>query len=186
MRIFTSPQTDNHASTPPLSFYRPVYSGMLIVLHYHEHGTTITGTHYTDLIRKVWTALKEKRRGMLHCRVQFHQDNAPGQASSENWLPSKMLNLLQHPPYSPDLAPNDYYLFPKQKEFIKRSKFADNKDIINMVNGWMEEHDQQFFFNGIRVLGKCWTKCVSSAGDYAVVTKYGVHIVLSCVILQTF
>jgi len=34
-----------------------------------EHSSTITGTYYTDLIRKVWLALKKKRWGKLHCRM---------------------------------------------------------------------------------------------------------------------
>jgi len=35
--------------------------------------------------------------------------------------------LLRHPPYSPDLTPSDFYLFPKLKEFVKGHKFADDK-----------------------------------------------------------
>ena len=34
-----------------------------------------------------------------------------------------------------------------------------------------------FFYNGIRVLEKCWTKCISVAADY---------VVMNCVRLQTF
>jgi len=31
--------------------------------------------------------------------------------------------------------------------------------------GWLEDQEQLFFYNGIRVLEKCWTKCISVAGD---------------------
>jgi len=33
------------------------------------------------------------------------------------------------------------------------------------ANGWLEDQEQQFFYNGIRVLEKRWTKCISVAGD---------------------
>jgi len=35
-----------------------------------------------------------------------------------------------------------------------------------MANGWLEDQEQQFFYNGIRALEKCWTKCISVAGVY--------------------
>jgi len=63
-------------------------------------------------------------------------------------------------------VPSDYYLFFKLKEFIKGSKFADDKDIISAANGWLEEHGQQFFHNEIRALKKRWSKCISVVGDY--------------------
>ena len=37
-----------------------------------EHGKTITGTYYADLIRKCRVALKEKRRGKLPRGVPCH------------------------------------------------------------------------------------------------------------------
>jgi len=48
-------------------------------------------------------------------------------------------------------------------EFIKGLKFADGKDVTCTANGWLEEQDQQLFYNGIRALKKCGTKCVSVA-----------------------
>jgi len=39
--------------------------------------------------------------------------------------------------------------------------------VICVGNGWLKEHDQQFFNNSFRTLEKRWTKCISIAGDYA-------------------
>jgi len=73
--------------------------------------------------------------------VMFHQDNAPAHTSSEELVAIRNsgFELLHHSPYSPDLAPSDYYLFPKLKEFKKGSKFADDEDVISMANGWLEK-----------------------------------------------
>jgi len=35
-----------------------------------------------------------------------------------------------------------------------------------MANGWLEDQEQQFFYNGTRALQKCWTRCVLVAGEY--------------------
>jgi len=49
---------------------------------------------------------------------------------------------------------------------MKGHKFSDDEDIICMANGWLEDQEQQFFYNRIRALEKCWTKRISVAGDY--------------------
>ena len=172
--------TWKHACSPPPRKFRVVASARkvmatvfwdaegTVLTDYLEHGRTITGTYYADLIGKVRAALKEKRRGKLRRGVLFHQDNAPAHTSSQALaaIRNAGFELVHHPPYSPDLAPSDFYLFPKLKEFMKGRRFADDEDVICTANGWLEEQDKQFFYNGIRALEKRWTKCISVAGDY--------------------
>jgi len=80
----------------------------IVLIDYLEHGSTITGTYYADLIEKCRAALKEKRRGKLRHGVLFHQDNAPAHTSSQarTAIRNAGFELLHHPPYSPDLAPH--------------------------------------------------------------------------------
>ena len=40
---------------------------------------------------------------------------------------------------------------------MKERKFSDDEDVTSTANGWLEEYDQQFFYNGIRKLETCWT-----------------------------
>jgi histone-lysine N-methyltransferase SETMAR len=47
------------------------------------------------------------------------------------FLASKQTTVLEHPPYSPDLATNDFFLFPKIKEILKGRHFEDTDDIRN-------------------------------------------------------
>jgi len=63
------------------------------------------------------------------------------------------------------LASSDFCLFPKLKEFMKGHKVSDDEDVICTTNGWLEDQEQQFFYNGIRVSEKRWTKCNSVAGE---------------------
>jgi hypothetical protein len=44
-------------------------------------------------------------------------------------LASKQITVLEHPSYSPDLALNDLFLFPKIKEILKERYFDDIDDI---------------------------------------------------------
>ena len=47
----------------------------------------------------------------------FNWDNAPVHTAAvvREWMAAKRFKLIEHPPYSPDLAPADFFLFPKVK-----------------------------------------------------------------------
>ena len=51
-------------------------------------------------------------------------DNAPA-IRVWQYLAQKIVAVLDHPPYSPDLAPADFFLFPRLKAVIKGARFAD-------------------------------------------------------------
>jgi len=51
----------------------------------------------------------------------LYQYDAP--ASVREFLATKLISVLERPAYSPDLAPNDLFLFPKIKEILKGSHF---------------------------------------------------------------
>jgi hypothetical protein len=52
--------------------------------------------------------------------------------SLEQFLVPKSIIEMEHPPYSPDLAPNDFWLFPEIKSALKRPSFQDTEDIQQM------------------------------------------------------
>lgn len=58
-------------------------------------------------------AVKEKRHGKLRAGVLFHQDNAPAHNATVTMVAIQEtgFELLEHPPYLPDLVSSDLYLF---------------------------------------------------------------------------
>jgi len=50
-----------------------------------------------------------------------HHDNAPAHTAvlTQQFLAANKIPLIPHPPYSPDLAPCDFFLFPKMKLKLK-------------------------------------------------------------------
>jgi len=58
-------------------------------------------------------------------RVSAKFDNAPCHASLLVWqfLSNKNITVCPHPPYSPVLAPYDFWLFPKVKMTMKGKRF---------------------------------------------------------------
>jgi len=74
--------------------------------------------------------------------------------------------LLKHPPYSPDLAPSDFYLFPKLKLFLTGQRFSSNQEAIATVEGYFADLTKYHYRNGIMALEHHWNKCISLKGGY--------------------
>ncbi|CAF4830352.1 unnamed protein product [Pieris macdunnoughi] len=140
----------------------------IIMVEYLEKGATIIVSYYADQIRRLREAIKQKRRGKLRAGVLFHQDNAPSHKAAVAMaaIQETGFELLEHPPYSPDLAPSDFYLFPRLKEYLRGKKFDDDSEVMTAVEVFCEGQDNEFFSKGIMGLEKRWTKCIDSLGDY--------------------
>jgi histone-lysine N-methyltransferase SETMAR len=66
---------------------------------------------------------------------------------------------LIHPPYSPDLAPSDYFLFRVMKKFLRGKRFSSDEEVQVAVTTWFEEQSKDFFFSrGIESLQPKWAK----------------------------
>lgn len=140
----------------------------VLLLDFLESGKTITGVYYAQLLHQLRENIKTKRRGMLTKGVVFHHDNAPAHTSAVamSAIQSCGFEILPHPPYSPDLAPSDFHLFPKMKLELSGRRFTSNGDVIEAVEEFLESKDSTFYEQGIRALQHRWTKCVDCRGDY--------------------
>jgi hypothetical protein len=74
--------------------------------------------------------------------------------------------VIPHPPYSPDLAPYDFFLFPKMKLKLKGRRF-DTIEVIQAnsqrVLDTLKEKDFQESFQKWR---KRWDRCIHAGGNY--------------------
>ena len=76
-------------------------------------------------------SVREKRRELWETRLY----NAPAHNALEirEFLAKNNIAVLEQPPYSPDLAPCDFFLFPKVKDVIKETRFQDSEAIKTAV-----------------------------------------------------
>ena len=71
-----------------------------------------------------------KRRELWETRSWLlHHDNAPAHNALlfREFVSKNNIAVLEQPPCSPDLAPCDFFLFPKLKEVIKGTRFQDSE-----------------------------------------------------------
>jgi len=74
--------------------------------------------------------------------------------------------LLEHPPSSPDLAPSDFYLFPKLKFFLAGLRFSSNQEATAAEEGYFAHLTKNHCRDGIMALEHRWNKCISLKRDY--------------------
>ena len=87
---------------------------MCILEHYMEKGVTVTNVNYCNMLRnELRLTIHSKRRGRLTQGVLLLHDNArPCMAHlTINTIWQLNWEVLEHPAYSPDLAPSDFHLY---------------------------------------------------------------------------
>ena len=73
-------------------------------------------------------------------------------------------DTFDHPPYSPDLAPSDFYLFLKMKEHLAGKQFTDDEDLQHAVVDWLNSQAAVWYEEGISKLVSRY-KCLNVRGD---------------------
>jgi histone-lysine N-methyltransferase SETMAR len=98
----------------------------------------------------------------------FYEDSEPAHKSvlAMGKLRDLHYELLEHPPFSPDLAPSDFCLFPKLKLFLAGRHFSSNQEVIAAVDGYFADLTNNHYRDEIMALEHCWNKCNSIKGNY--------------------
>ena len=101
-------------------------------------------------------------------KMLFHQDNPPCHKSITMMTKLHELHfkLLPHPPYSPNLAPSNYYLFADLKRMLQGKRFGSNEELISETEVYFEAKDKSFYKKGFELLEKHWNQCITLEGDY--------------------
>ena len=97
----------------------------MIYIDYLEKGQKITGLYYAELLGRFDTESRKKRPHSEKKKILFHHENAPAHTSAiaTAKLVELGYELLPHSPYSPDLAPYDFFLSPNLKKSLAGQKF---------------------------------------------------------------
>ena len=91
--------------------------------------------------------IAKKQPLMKKKKVLFNQENAPCHKLIVMMAKLHELHfkLLLHPPYSPDLAPSDYWLFADLKRILYGKRFGSNEEVISETETYFEAKDKSFY-----------------------------------------
>jgi len=113
-------------------------------------------------IRRVWPDYSAPGSWfLLHNNAPVHQAVA-----IQEFLAQKQVCVLHHPPYSSDLSPCDYFLFPKLKLPLKGHLFEDVQDIKAAVTSSLWAIPQEDVQRSLQSLLDRATRCINAEGMY--------------------
>jgi histone-lysine N-methyltransferase SETMAR len=94
-------------------------------------GQTVNQQCCLEVLTRLRESVRRKRPGLWPDKWILHHDNAAAHDALRvcKFLAKNSITKIDHPTYSPDLAPCDFWLFPKLKNAPKRQRFADLSDI---------------------------------------------------------
>ena len=128
-------------------------------------GQTVNKEYYVEVLREFSKRYLRKRPTLFKLgQWHFHRDNAPVHNSIlvTDYLTKMGVKKVSHPPYSPDLAPCDFWLLPKLRgcryETIKEMKEAETKVIDTLT--------QDDFHGAFQNFLERYNKCIAAGGDY--------------------
>ena len=125
--------------------------------------------YYKDVVLKKLKKYYQKRRpatGFKH--VGLLHDNAPAHTSAivTAFLKKEKVTVLPHSPYSPDLAPCDFFLFPKLKTFLAGRKYQSRQALGSAIHQYLITVPKSAYRDAFKKWIHRLKLCISSHGEY--------------------
>jgi hypothetical protein len=121
--------------------------------------------YYLEVLKRLREQVPRKRPERWRNQDWLLQhDNAPALTalSMQRFLAPKNMAVVPHPPYSPDLAPCDFFLFSRMKSKLKGRHFQDVTEIqeqsLTVLHSIPKSHFQQW--------QRSWTHSINSGWEY--------------------
>lgn len=128
-----------------------------------EEGQTVNSNVYCRQLDQLNQRLRRRRS-----RDVFLDDNAKPHRSRQTNAKIQELGWqrLDHPPYSPDLAPSDFHLFRSLQHFLKGKRFDDIDEMQESLEEFFDSKDVDFYRRGIEKLPEKWQEVIDVDGEY--------------------
>ena len=137
----------------------------MIYMHWVPTGQTVNNV---EVLREFRKRFHQKRPALFKSgQWYFHQDNAPVHNSIlvTDYLTKMGIKTVLQPAYSPDLAPCDFWLFPKLKENLRGCRYETIEEMKEAVTKVIDTLTPEDFNGAFQKLLERY-KCIAAGGDY--------------------
>ena len=132
-------------------------------------GQKVNAEFYGGVLDRLLKRIRRVRTAKFQSSEWFLlHDNAPSHNAAivKKFLAKRNVAVLHHPPYSPDLASANYFLFPKLKFSLKGRHFQAVEEIQCAVTRELNNISKTAFLEGMKKLKECANKCIDQGGMY--------------------
>ena len=167
----------NSSKPKKLRFKKSRVKTTLIVFFYAEgvihrefvrEGQKVNAEFYVGVLDRLLKRIRRVRTAKFQSSewLLLH-DNAPSHNAAivKKFLANRNVAVFHHPPYSPDLAPAVYFLFPKLKFSVKGRHFQTVEAIQCAVTRELNI-SKTAFLAGMKKLKEHANKCIDQGGMY--------------------
>jgi [histone H3]-lysine36 N-dimethyltransferase SETMAR len=140
-------------------------SGHVATIALEDRRTVTSDWYITVCLPQVITKLRQNNPQR---RVILHQDNASAHTAQKTieFLELQNIELLNHPPYSPDLSPNDFFTFPKIKNSMRGQRFQSPQEAIDAFKTAILQVSTEEWNNCFTNWFERMQKCIDVRGTY--------------------
>ena len=115
---------------------------------------------------------KDGQESTLYMKASSHKYEVV-----KSFLASEKVKVLNHPPYSPDLSPCDFFLFPRLKKMLSGNKYTSRSSLGSAIYQCLQQIPKEDYLSVFRDWVKrlqkmCFSKggilqkCISVKGEY--------------------
>jgi histone-lysine N-methyltransferase SETMAR len=143
-------------------------SGHVATVPLVTQRTVTAHWHVTACLPQMLQAVAERRPRTGTRDLLLHHDNAPAHTARETrqFLEQQRVKEVGHPPYSPDLAPCDFFVFPKVKRHLKGTRFESPEHAVQVFDWHLKDIPASDWASCFQKWFKRMEKCIEAAGEY--------------------
>ena len=134
-------------------------------MHWDPTEQTVNKESYVEVLREFRKRFLGKRSALFKSgQWHFHQYNAPLHNSILviDYLTKMGIKTLPHRPYSPDVAPCDFCLFPK----LRGCRYETIEEMKETVAKVIDMLTQENFHGALQKLLERYNKYIAAGGDF--------------------
>ena len=104
------------------------------------------------VLKKVKEFYNKKRPIKGWSGVYLLHDNASSHKCEvvKSFSASEQVIVLNHPPYSPDLSPCDFFLFPRLKKMLSGNKYTSRSSLGSAINQGLQQIPKEDYLSAFR------------------------------------
>jgi histone-lysine N-methyltransferase SETMAR len=134
-----------------------------------KKGQTVNGKLYANsILPSVFSNFMERRGKKTVRTVMLHHDNASSHNAAvvTQYLRNEGVERLPHPPYSPDLAPCDFFLFPRIKKELSGKSFDKVEHLARAVQAVVDGISKREYEKSFESWQNRLKRCIEFNGEY--------------------
>jgi histone-lysine N-methyltransferase SETMAR len=125
--------------------------------------------YYVSNVLTTLSECQRERGGGAFGKLIVHAENAPQRKAtvSQPFMAQNAMVIAAHRPYSPDLAPSDFYLLGHVKGLLRGESFETGERLLSAVDGILGSFEKWTLTKVFLEWMTRLERCVEINGDYA-------------------